>query len=331
MELLTFILSLGWLRNGRSSFTEQSLGYKATILHCWIQSGSSGDSVEWSDLNISADARQFSIDRKHLRESDKNYDKLLAAHLERTRNAESCTCEVKGLVLILMLQTCSLWESGGREKQEPSCAKQGFEKQSPWHCSRVRVENVQGIKQLAMEVETQVECGDEKRHQHISKVACWLPRAAGTLKTQINSSPSTTMLPATLPTWTKLWSGLTLLPIIWTTSKECELFTLLPQELRSEGLQWLSVHVLMGGNYLPWLFSKKGMANWTALQDTCECTSDRVAIYCKFKLNERICIHFKHYMTLHVILPPLTQICYVFLSCVQRRVVEGSGVSIVSV
>ena len=26
------------------------------------------------------------------------------------------------------------------------------------------------------------------------------------------------------------------------------------------------------------------------------------------------------------ILPPLTQICFMFVSCVQRRVVEGSGV-----
>ena len=42
--------------------------------------------------------------------------------------------------------------------------KQIFEKQSPRHCSRVRVGNVQGIKQLAMEVETKVEHGDEKRH-----------------------------------------------------------------------------------------------------------------------------------------------------------------------
>ena len=31
MEVLTFILSNGWLINGRGSFTKQSLGYKATL------------------------------------------------------------------------------------------------------------------------------------------------------------------------------------------------------------------------------------------------------------------------------------------------------------
>ena len=33
-----------------------------------------------------------------------------------------------------------------------------------------------------------------------------------------------------------------------------------------------------------------------------------------------------HHPTSCAILPPLTQICFVFVSCVQRRVVEGSGV-----
>ena len=37
--------------------------------------------------------------------------------------------------------------------------------------------------------------------------------------------------------------------------------------------------------------------------------------------------HFHTIPTSCVILPPLTQICFVFVSCVQRRVVEGSGVS----
>ena len=36
--------------------------------------------------------------------------------------------------------------------------------------------------------------------------------------------------------------------------------------------------------------------------------------------------HFPTIPTPCAILPPLTQICYVFVSCVQRRVVEGSGV-----
>ena len=36
--------------------------------------------------------------------------------------------------------------------------------------------------------------------------------------------------------------------------------------------------------------------------------------------------HFHTIPTSCAILPPLTQICYVFVSCVQRRVVEGSGV-----
>ena len=47
MEMLTFILSNGW--NGRSSFTNQSLGYKATILYRWFQGASSGDCAERSD------------------------------------------------------------------------------------------------------------------------------------------------------------------------------------------------------------------------------------------------------------------------------------------
>ena len=33
------------------------------------------------DLNVSAVSRQFSIDRKRLRECDKNYDKLLAGQV----------------------------------------------------------------------------------------------------------------------------------------------------------------------------------------------------------------------------------------------------------
>ena len=37
--------------------------------------------------------------------------------------------------------------------------------------------------------------------------------------------------------------------------------------------------------------------------------------------------HFHTIPTSCAILPPLTQICYVFVSCVQIRVVEGSGVS----
>ena len=37
--------------------------------------------------------------------------------------------------------------------------------------------------------------------------------------------------------------------------------------------------------------------------------------------------HFYTIPTSSAILPPLTQICFVFVSCVQRRVVEGSGVS----
>ena len=37
--------------------------------------------------------------------------------------------------------------------------------------------------------------------------------------------------------------------------------------------------------------------------------------------------HFHTIPTSCAILPPLTQICFVFVSCVQRRVVEGSGVS----
>ena len=36
--------------------------------------------------------------------------------------------------------------------------------------------------------------------------------------------------------------------------------------------------------------------------------------------------HFHTIPTSCAILPPLTQICFVFVSCVQRRVVEGSGV-----
>ena len=36
--------------------------------------------------------------------------------------------------------------------------------------------------------------------------------------------------------------------------------------------------------------------------------------------------HFHTIRTFCAILPPLTQICYVFVSCVQRRVVEGGGV-----
>ena len=36
--------------------------------------------------------------------------------------------------------------------------------------------------------------------------------------------------------------------------------------------------------------------------------------------------HFHTISTSSAILPPLTQICYVFASCVQRRAVEGSGV-----
>ena len=36
--------------------------------------------------------------------------------------------------------------------------------------------------------------------------------------------------------------------------------------------------------------------------------------------------HFHTIRTSCAILPPLTQICFVFVSCVQRRVVEGSGV-----
>ena len=39
--------------------------------------------------------------------------------------------------------------------------------------------------------------------------------------------------------------------------------------------------------------------------------------------------HFHTIPTSCAISPPLTQICYVFASCVQRRVVEGSGVGIV--
>ena len=37
--------------------------------------------------------------------------------------------------------------------------------------------------------------------------------------------------------------------------------------------------------------------------------------------------HFHTIPTSCAILPPLTQICYAFVSCVQRRVVESSGVS----
>lgn len=69
--------SNGWLINGRGSFTKQSLGYKATLtlltLKCkqWRLCG--------TIPTISAVARWLAIDRKCLREWDKNYDKLLAA------------------------------------------------------------------------------------------------------------------------------------------------------------------------------------------------------------------------------------------------------------
>ena len=36
--------------------------------------------------------------------------------------------------------------------------------------------------------------------------------------------------------------------------------------------------------------------------------------------------HFHTILTFCEILLPLTQICFVFMSCVHRRVVEGSGV-----
>ena len=36
--------------------------------------------------------------------------------------------------------------------------------------------------------------------------------------------------------------------------------------------------------------------------------------------------HFHNFPTSCAILPPLTQICFVFVCCVQRRVVEGSVV-----
>ena len=77
MEVLTFILSNSWLINGRGSFAKQSLGYKVTLTLL------TSKCKQWRLCGmiptISAVARWFSIDRKCLREWDKNYDKLLAA------------------------------------------------------------------------------------------------------------------------------------------------------------------------------------------------------------------------------------------------------------